>query len=187
MNPSLRCLLLEGQSQKPLEGRIPHGEVQSALLARYKYHHPEFNNEPWFQNIVWWSHTTATKSPRFGPLINHSRIISSTLNLNKYWEASFELCPQWNEVRIVRWAEIGWPAYKEGKLVETVANGVDRTCTVTAATIYELFLEVSNLKHKKITTCTHIHQRDIHWDLNLSPPACCRVWVSVISQPLPWY
>ena len=40
-------------------------------------------------------------------------------------------------MRIVRWAEIGWPAYKEGKSVEAVANGVDRTCIVTAATIYE--------------------------------------------------
>lgn len=81
------------------------------------------------------NHTVATKSPRFGPLINHSRIISSILNLNKYWKLeSCEFCPQWNEVRIASWAEIGWPAYK---LVGLLANGVDRIRIVTPATIYK--------------------------------------------------
>lgn len=46
----------------------------------------------------------------------------------------------------MRWAEIGWPAYKEGELFEVIANGVDRTCIETAATIFELSQEASNLK-----------------------------------------
>lgn len=55
--------------------------------------------------------TIAAKSPRFGPLTSQSRTISST-SYRKIYRRSLspELDPQWKDVRIVRVADIGWPA-----------------------------------------------------------------------------
>ena len=148
MSSSLRWLLSEEQTRKLLEESILRGEERLALSASYEFRHPN-TSETWLLEITS-SRTTATKSPRFGPLINHSRLISSILNPNEYWRSeSLESCPQWNEVCIARRAEIGWPAYKEGKSVEVVAKGVDRIWIVTAATIYEWLREGEKFKEWK--------------------------------------
>jgi hypothetical protein len=83
-------------------------------------------------------HTVAVKSPRFRPLTSQSLTNSSTSYRSMYWRSlSPALDPQWNEVLIVRTADIGWPAYSGSDLsVDVSANGVDKIRIRAAATIY---------------------------------------------------
>lgn len=138
-------------------------------------HFPNTNSS-WFVKRKSMLHTFAINSPRFGPLISQSLMVSSTLyRIMNDWFWSSLLGPQRKDVLILTSVEMGCPAYKEGvPLLLTLPNGVAKMLMRAAATIYNGTIIIRRTNKRKAiwkenSTHMHLWYVDRYSDLSPSP------------------